>query len=192
MRQVGQTRLADGRVSWVEALPASQPPFDRILCGAAIWQVESPAESLGWLAGCLRRGGALCFNLPALYLGEPDEPGGGEDPLLMALPAALMAEGRWTAGSAAMPFEVRSPSEMERLLAAAGLQPERWSFRQRFPQAAYRDWLKIPVLTNRLLGGLDPLERARRIDAAYRRCPRDSWRWERWVGWTAWKDKDNE
>jgi hypothetical protein len=76
---------------------------------------------------------------------------------------------------------------LERLLEEAGLRAERWSFRIRLTQEAYSDWLKIPVLTNNLLGGIDPDERARAIDAAFTRIDPRSWRWERWSGWTAWK-----
>src|SRR5256885_16540583 len=57
------------------------------------------------------------------------------------------------------------------------------SFRQRLTQAAYRDWLKIRVLPDRLLASLTPPARARRIEEAFRRADPTSWRWERWLGW---------
>jgi ubiquinone/menaquinone biosynthesis C-methylase UbiE len=91
MRAEGMRRVTDARVQWSDVLPNGEEAFDRVLCGAAIWQFESLAEALGRLARLLRPGGALCFNIPALYLLEPDEPGGGNDPLLLSLPAALMA-----------------------------------------------------------------------------------------------------
>ena len=49
-------------------------------------------------------------------------------------------------------------------------------------QAGYRDWIKIPVLTNRLLPDLTPHVRLHVFDAAHRQVPKDSWRWELWVG----------
>lgn len=76
---------------------------------------------------------------------------------------------------------------------------------------AYRDWLKIPAVANGMLGGLPASERSRLIDQAYaftalvgqaelpdplagttERAPPNpahggSWRWERWLGWTAWR-----
>jgi hypothetical protein len=50
-----------------------------------------------------------------------------------------------------------------------------------------RDWLKIPPLTDVLLDGLSADERAAVVDAAYTGCDPESWRWETWSGWTAWK-----
>jgi hypothetical protein len=47
--------------------------------------------------------------------------------------------------------------------------------------------MKIPVLTDALLDGIEPDLRARLVDAAYARCDAASWRWEAWIGWTAWK-----
>ena len=61
-----------------------------------------------------------------------------------------------------------------------------WVFRTRLTQVAYADWLKIPVVSEWLPGGLAPDERARRIDDALRLVDRASWKWERWRGWTAW------
>jgi hypothetical protein len=52
-------------------------------------------------------------------------------------------------------------------------------------QEAWRDWLKIPVVSEGVLGGIDPLERARRIDEAYASCDAASWRFESWALWTA-------
>jgi hypothetical protein len=72
------------------------------------------------------------------------------------------------------------------MLHAAGFHAERWSVSQRLTQEAYRDWLKIPVTTDALLGDLDAGERARRIDAAFQRVDPHAWRRERWTGWTAW------
>jgi SAM-dependent methyltransferase len=191
MRARGQARLVDPRVQWAKSCPA-EGLFDRILCGAAIWQMSSLESTIAWLAARLSPGGALCFNIPALYLGRPDEPGGGSDPLLLELPA-LLSNG--SQANEADNSTADSPASLDeasvaRFLEAAGLQPESWSFRLRLTQEAYRDWLKIPVLTNRLLAGLHPLERVRRIEAAYRESSQDSWRWECWRGWTAWKDED--
>jgi hypothetical protein len=111
--------------------------------------------------------------------------GGGPDPWLLALPARLQAD---YGGALADPAATHEPLNRERVeaaLAEAGLCPHAWSFRLRLSQAAYRDWLKIPVLTNRLLAGLDARQRVRAISAAYRQCAPGSWRWEEWSGWTA-------
>jgi SAM-dependent methyltransferase len=192
MREIGRQRLADPRISWTSELP-SGASFDRILCGAALWQLDSWETHFGEFVDLLSPGGALCFNIPGLYLGQPDEPGGGEDPWLVALPAALsgaLQEEMPVFEEAQAANYIPDVAQIESHLKAAGLRPVSWSFRVRLTQAAYRDWLKIPVLTNRLLPGLTPQERAGRIDEAYHQLPRGSWRWERWLGWTAWKEPD--
>ena len=70
-------------------------------------------------------------------------------------------------------------------LRAAGLTPRAWRFDLELTQQALSDWLKIPPLTDVLLPGLDPTDRAERIDEAYERADTTSWRHERWLGWTA-------
>src|SRR5579872_3143472 len=185
-----ERRVIDGRVRWSAILPEGTELFDRILCGAAIWQLNPLPETFGILASLLRPSAALCFNIPALYLMEPDEPGGGSDPLLLSLPALLAsADG----ASIRQSIQCHEPSTLSHRsiatwLNAAGLRAQCWSFRVRLTQDAYADWLKIPVLTDQVLGGLTPKVRAERIDEALRSVDRSSWRWERWQGWTAWKD----
>jgi len=183
MRARGVARVRDRRVTWPARLPEPPARFDRILCGAAIWQLVPLGTTLARLAVLLAPGGALCFNVPSLYLGQPDEPGGGRDPHLLELPA-LLGEGR----VAEAPAGERLPDAdgLDAMLAEAGLRPRRSAARFRLTQAAYRDWLKIPLMTNFLLPDLDPDARARRIDAAYARADAESWRWEAWTIWTAW------
>jgi SAM-dependent methyltransferase len=175
MREAGQERLTDGRISWTDELPTCGA-FDRVLCGAAIWQLD-----IAPLAALVVPGGALCFTIPALYLGEGEEPGGGDDPLLVGLYARL-AGGRAPDAPAGEPLP-----DVEALLEEAGLRPERWSFSRRLTQPELRDWLAIPPLTDRLLDGLDPDERLGALDEAYATVDAASWRWERWHGWTAWR-----
>jgi SAM-dependent methyltransferase len=183
MRALGEARLCDRRVAWTARLPEPPARFDRVLCGAAIWQLVPLATTVMRLATLLAPGGALCFNVPSLYLGEPDAPGGGRDPYLLELPA-LLAGGATTDGAPAE--RVPDAAGFDAILEEAGLRPERTTARFRLGQAAYRDWLKIPLMTNRLLPDLDPDARARRIDEAYARVEAASWRWEAWTTWTAW------
>lgn len=175
MRERG---LRDARVQWVAELPEHRS-FERVLCGASIWLLGPLGEAISRLAAHVAPGGALAFTMPALYLGEPDEPGGGDDPLLLELSARL-ADGRVPAAPAGELLPDPAP-----LLCAAGLEPRAWSFQLRLTQAALRDWLKIPPLTDALLPGLDAEQRAAAIDAAYERADAESWRRERWRGWTA-------
>jgi ubiquinone/menaquinone biosynthesis C-methylase UbiE len=187
MKTAGEKRVRDPRISWTQELPGEPAGFDRILCGAAIWQLHPLEVLFHRLAGLLRPGGALCFNIPSLYLGEADEPGGGQDPLLLCLPA-ILAEKRTAWPSAGQPLPCAA--RVEDMLQAAGLAPIRWTIRTRLTYAAYRDLLKIPVNTDGMLDGIDADTRAALVDDAFRLVNRSSWRWERWTGWTAWKNGD--
>jgi hypothetical protein len=156
--------------------------FDRILWGAGIWQANPLRETLGEIASLVRTGGAFCFTIPGIYLGTPDDPGGGDDPLLLQLPSLLcdrapLPAPEWT--------PLPKPDELDLLLQASGLDPARSQFRVRISLECQRDWLKIPVLTERMMPGVEADDRVRRIDAAYARLPRGSWKWEGWYVWTA-------
>ena len=175
MRERGRELVPYAR--WTGTPPDER--FDRVLCGASIWLLGPPDEAIQRLARLVAPGGSLAFALPALYLGEPDEPGGGADPLLLELPARL-ADGRVPDAPAGELIP-----DPEQLLRDAGLEPRAWSFEVRLKQAALRDWLKIPPLTAALLGELDPDERAAVVDSAYASVDPKSWRRERWRGWTA-------
>ncbi|MGH7618911.1 MAG: methyltransferase domain-containing protein [Gemmatimonadaceae bacterium] len=184
MRDAGATRIRDPRVEWTAALPPAGT-FDRVLCGAAIWQMFPLDAALERLGSLLAPSGALAFNIPAAYLLEPDRGGGGRDPFLLALAASIRQSPKLA--SHAIPSFTPTAADVERMLAAAGFRAERWSFDVRLTQSAYRDWLKIPPVSEGLFAGVDPEERARRLDDAYRRADRRSWKWERWTGWTAWR-----
>ncbi|HEY5861716.1 MAG TPA: class I SAM-dependent methyltransferase [Casimicrobiaceae bacterium] len=198
MREAGMRRLRDSRIRWTDRLPdarsaAAAGGFDRVVCGAAIWQLLPLDRALAQWAALLAPGGALVFNIPALYLLEPDRPGGGRDPLLQGLPAALArcsassCDNVQTAGGGHAYALPCSAAEVERMLAAIGLRAERWSFELRLTQAALRDWLKIPPVSEGFFAGRSPEERERRLDAAYAEVDHRSWRRERWLGWTAWR-----
>jgi SAM-dependent methyltransferase len=181
MRRIGQQRVPEAR--WMEAWPVDES-FDRVLCGAAIWQMRPLEDVFRRAAHALRGNGALVFNIPAQYLGEPDEPGGGDDPWLTKMIGHLAADASPGAPEQTHPL---TQGDVEGWLAGAGLRPASWSARSRLTQAEYRDWLKIPVITDAWLGVLSASERAARIDAAFAMSDAASWRWEAWRGWTAWK-----
>ena len=105
MRERGRELVPQAR--WTETLPDER--FDRVLCGASIWLLGPLPEAIPRLAASVARGGALGFTIPALYLGEPDEPGGGDDPLLLELPA-LIANGRVPRGRRARCCPIRPRS----------------------------------------------------------------------------------
>lgn len=183
MRDAG-SRMTSHEIEWQSVVPDDCRP-DRILCGAGIWQLTPLGETFARLRDRLSPGSALCFNIPALYLGEPDLPGGGRDPRLLELTA------RFTAGET--PAEAPNGWEplpnaegIDSLLREVGFRPTSWEFSLRLTQAAYRDWLKLPASSAPLLPGLTTSQRAARIDAAFAECDQQSWRWERWRGWTAW------
>jgi SAM-dependent methyltransferase len=182
MRDVGRRRLP--KAQWLAGWPERGEGFDRVLCGAAIWQMTPLGETFARVAELLKPGGGFVFNVPSLYLGETDERGGGSDPQLLELVARL-ADGRIPAATA---VEVPpGADETERLLWAAGFVPARWCARRRLTQASLRDWMKIPVLTDALWDGMEADDRAALVDAAYAHCDPASWRWEAWTGWTAWR-----
>ena len=187
MRTCGMRRISDARVEWRCDLPETAAAFDRILSGAAIWQLAPLEEWIRELSEFLRPGGTLCFTVPGMNLCEPDEPGGGRDPLLLELLCALCGEPAVSEAQASAEGWQMTSSALTAMLERADLRTQTWDFRYRLTQAAYADWLKIPVLTERLFPGVDPAERARRIDGALASADRDSWKWERWRGWTAWK-----
>jgi SAM-dependent methyltransferase len=191
MRSEGMRRITDHRVRWTASLPNTAERFDRILCGAAMWMFDPLQETFLALADLLCPGGALCFNVPALYLLEPDEPGGGSDPSLLSLPEQLLATRGVALPAEADELPVRdllTQDAIQAWLVAARLRPCSWSFRLRITQTAYADWLKIPVLTEHLFGGLPPKARAERIDEALLSTDCSSWKREMWRGWTAWKN----
>lgn len=187
MRTLGRARLRDRRVVWAHCLPDGERCWDRILCGAAIWQLHPLQEWLNRFARLLAPAGALCFNVPSLYLGEAERPGGGEDPLLLALPGLLYA--RRTASPPPARVTIHAAPQIDEMLRNAGLQPERWQVRTRLSYAAYRQWLKIPVITEGMFAGLPADARAALIDEAFAKVDQRSWRWEAWTGWTARKGR---
>jgi hypothetical protein len=180
MREAGQRRVP--AAEWLDSPP--EDAYDRVLCGAAAWQWQPFAGFAQFAAGRLPSGGAVAFNIPSLYLGIPDEPGGGPDPLLLELAGRLA---RGAVPRAAPLQEALSADRIEADLAAAGLEPESWQFRIRISQECLCDWYRIPVLTDALLGELDADERDARVEQALAHLAMDSWKWEGWMGWTAWK-----
>lgn len=190
MRSAGMARLRDARVTWTSSLPDQDASFDRIVCGAAIWQLLPLDATIARLARLLAPGGALVFNVPALYLLQPDAPGGGGDPHLLGLATLIersAESNEYIRRQPGEPVFARSAGEVDTLLVANQLRAKRWSFELRLTQAAYRDWLKIPPTSDGMLAGLSLEERMRRIDRAYALSDTRSWRWERWLGWTAWR-----
>lgn len=186
MRAVGRARLRDSRVAWRRAIPDTVV-YDRVLCGAAIWQMAPLQRTFETLRARLARGGALVFNVPGLYLGVPDPPGRGGDPLLTDIPAALAELGQQPTSKPPPSVPLPSPADLEAALRWTGFSPRRWSFEVALGQAAMRDWLKIPVLTNELLPGMDADARARRVDEAWTRADKLSEKRESWLGWTCWQ-----
>ena len=193
MRAAGRRRLRDSRVTWRADLPDAathRETFDRLLAGAVIWQLDSLDEWIPRLTSLLRPGGALVFDVPALYLGEPDEPGGGGDPLLLELMTRLVSENAPSREAFEPPPASTWRHRAEDVGAAlcrAGLRYRTWEFRYRFTQTAYARWLSIPVTTEGLFAGIDAAERDRRIERALAAVDLRSFKWERWRGWTAWK-----
>lgn len=176
MRELGRARVVD-RVSWSAEIPRNLR-VDRVVCGAALWQVEELPSLLERFGSLLGDDGLLGFTEPALYLGYPDRPGGGDDPELTQM-LHVLASGRSRSVEATRPAVDRDT--LEGWLRESGFSPEFRHFEIRFTQAMLRDWLRIPVITDALLGDLDLDARDHRIEAAYEAVDPESFRWEGWV-----------
>jgi len=200
MRSRGRNQVQDYRVSWQDGLPdadtfsTNDDYFDRIVCGAAIWQMLPLHTIIEQLSCLLKPGGALCFNIPALYLGEADQPGGGDDPNLWALPGLLQQRARelipalaQATASPAQALDQLTTDAVDKMLHRQGLLATHWCLNARLTQTAYKDWLKIPVISNGFFPGLDSASRDQLIEEAFQQVDAHSWRWECWRGWTAWK-----
>ncbi len=185
MRQLGQQTISEPRVNWRADLPKpTERRYDRVLCGAAIWQLLPLNNTIEKFCDLLNPGGALCFNIPGLYLGLEDKPGGGNDPHLLAL-AGLLAEHASPGNTSTT--EGLSVSEVDDSLRRCRLAVSHWQFDLKLTQEAYRDWLKIPLISNGFFPGLKCATRNQLIDAAFMKVDPLAWRWECWRGWTAWK-----
>lgn len=188
MAAAGRVRIgAEPRVAWHRSLAAlGAARFDRIVCGAAIWQWPDLPALLRRLARRLEPGGALVFDMPAAYLGHADGPGGGADPYLTHLIARAVA---LHPAAAQRPAARALPggTDIEHTLSAAGLHVQRWHHDQRLTQAAWCAWWCLPPLTAQLWPDTPAPERVRRMQEAARGLDAGSWRPERWLGWTAWK-----
>lgn len=181
MRAVGVANVDDSRVQWVESLCDAER-FACVLCSATIWQIEPFEAAIDQLASRVAAGGTLSFNVPAAYLGQPDEPGEGSDPYLLGLPTLLADPSR---RSGAQPMNLPVADEVDVLLAQRFASVSRWSQATRLDHPAFRDWMKLPVINEPFFPGVAIDERVRQIDAAFERCDPGSWRWETWLGWTA-------
>lgn len=177
MREAGRLRLNDPRVTWVDASPA-RGVFERVVSGAALWQVDDLPATLAELCARVAAGGRLCFSVPSLYLGIPDRAGGGRDPLLVELFAALS---RGRVPSAAPLPRLPPESEIVRRLSDLGFRTEIERLEYRLTQRELRDWVRIPVLTDALLPELDAAARDVLIDAAFAASDPASHRYEGWT-----------
>ncbi|MBK8995136.1 MAG: class I SAM-dependent methyltransferase [Myxococcales bacterium] len=177
MRSAGRARLAHPRVSWAAELPTAGA-FDRIVCGAALWQVGDLGSTLGRLRALAWEDALLCFTIPSLYLGIPDREGGGEDPLLTGFWAEL-ARGRTPESVPHDPPPSRA--QLLESLRAQGLSPRLEQLEYRLTQTELRDWSRIPVLTDALFPELEAEARDLLIDAAFAKTDPSSHRFEGWT-----------
>lgn len=198
MRRRGRQGLVDPRVRWCAGLPEGETGFDRVTCGAALWQLRPLAGVVRGLAARLRPGGALVFTIPSLVLGEGDGEGGGGDPWFGEFLGELGERGGAVRSGTATPKmpDLPDPDGLESVLRAAGLEPDGWEFRYRLTRSEYAAWLELPPVNHGLLSEVPPEERASLVERALAAVESrdraagvdEPWRWERWRGWTAWKE----
>lgn len=184
MRRRGEARLP--RARWVSAWPPAA--FDAIVCACASWQLPL-AATFARAAAALVAGGTLVFDVPALYLGIPDEPGGGRDPMLVEGVAQLARRASMPASRASTlaspPSTPNQPflggvAGVEATLATAGFTVEVFGTRRRLGCHELRDWLALPVISAGVVPGGDADERAQAVHRAFADADPSSWRWEGW------------
>lgn len=180
MRAIGEARRPDAE--WRGDLPPG--PVDVVVCSAAIWQDADPTALVTRVASILKPGGVFAFNIPSLYLGIPDREGGGADPTLSAIPLYLAQHASPLqrevdpSGDASPP--IRSELAWRSLLEDEGFTVDIHAFEHTLTQTELRDWLSLPVLTNRLLGALDLEARDRLLEEALDASDRASFKYEGW------------
>ncbi len=177
MREAG---LQDPRVVWTDTWP--ERSFDRVVCGAAVWLLGPLEQGLARLASHVAPGGALVFDIPAAYLGQPDPPGPQNDAWLTELPSRLV-QGRAHAPTtrATLP----GPQEVEDLLRAAGLAPRRWQVQTTWSNRALADWYRLPPVGLAMRPDLDAESLHEAVAQALSGLDPADHRPEPWLGWTA-------
>jgi SAM-dependent methyltransferase len=174
-----RSRVADERVRWVrgraEDLTAELVAgVDAVVCNQGFWQTDMPAAAAA-VAGVLREGGRLVFNVAAHMLAGRPEADAGPDPLIVRVRETATRERGWPAPAPRgerRPAGGLSEGAIRDLLARAGLRVDevrelRWeqSLEERCA------WLTVPVFAQtlqHLLGGLSYGEAMTLLADAYR------------------------
>lgn len=178
MRQEGERRTRGRRIAWRSVPPEGQK-FDRVICSAAIWALGPVSEVIGGMSNLVAPGGTLAVSLPAAYLGEADEPGGGTDPRLTALPSALAElDLGIPPGAAPPPF---SDTSLTQAFRENGFSMVRSDTRLKLTQQAYLDWMALPPVNETLLGQIPPEDRPALLSRLAGDLDMSSWRWETWA-----------
>lgn len=178
MRQAGERRTQGRRIAWRSAPPEGQQ-FDRVICGAAIWVLGPVSEVIGGMADLVAPGGTLAVSLPAAYLGDADEPGGGADPRLTGLAEALAELDLSNPPGAALP--PLSGTSLAQAFRDNGFSVARSETRFRLTQQAYLDWMTLPPVNDTLLGQIPPEDRPALLARLAEDLDMSSWRWETWA-----------
>ena len=121
----------------------------------------------------------MAVSLPAAYLGEADAPGGGADPELTALTAALAGLDLGNPPGTALP--PLSETSLAKAFSDQGFAMSRSSIRLRLTQQAYLDWLALPPVNDTLLGRIPPEVRLDILTRCAEGLDMSSWRWETWA-----------
>ena len=175
MRRRGEARAP--RAKWVPAWPSER--FDAVLCACAIWQLPL-ATTFTHAAAGLPPGGAFVFDIPALYLGIPDEPGGGNDPTLTDGLVGLARATTAPSTPAPNPPFLGGVAGVEAALDDAGFSVVVHEAQRRLRAHELRDWLTLPVISRAVVPNADAEARAEAIHRAFADVDAASWRWEGW------------
>ena len=182
----------DGRVRWVESkaeqLAEHAADADAVICNSAIWQTDM-AATFGAIASVLDVGGRFVGNIGRQFMIMPFtddelEPAG---PGLFELMNAFAVIDHDYAARRAMrggpPLRAEGVTAMLEAAGLADVSSQEFSYADTLERS--RDWLAIPIFTERLLPGLTYEQRMDCLAKAYERVDPATITPSRWMAFVA-------
>jgi SAM-dependent methyltransferase len=143
-------------------------PVDRVLCSSALWQMSVP-ETLAAVRAVLRPDGRFVFNLPDGFFPGlfPPAPPLTEPLLTQRMVAVAILDYGYVPPTRPLRRPFTDLDSLVALVSRAGLALElRYVLEVEVSPEAMRDWLRIPVFTDRILPGYDYATRMAILDRA--------------------------
>lgn len=161
-------------------------PVDAVICNAAIWEMnlENTFKTVGKI---LKPGGKFAFSIPGQFYRFPAEESRvkSREQFFITLPLLMFSIARASHGLTEMGFTVKdliSDKDIPNFAHNSGLTVKSKTVETypRTAEDAYR-FETIPVMTERLLPGLDYPTRMAILETAYRRLDKTKINPSRWV-----------